>query len=119
MQGGSLSRPVFILPLTPVIYISFAIGYDILAGLASGVLTSNASTLTYAQQSILLEAMHLETAWLISKLENTINPRLHPLYRHMACTPDVLSAEGPPLFHLGNTPGLICPTLPFFLGSDS
>jgi hypothetical protein len=41
-----------------VIYISFAIGYDTLVGLASGVLVSNASTLTNAQQSILLEAMH-------------------------------------------------------------
>lgn len=41
-----------------VIYISFAIGYDALVGLASGVLASNASTLTNAQQSILLEAMH-------------------------------------------------------------
>jgi hypothetical protein len=41
-----------------VIYISFAIGYDALVGLASGVLVSNASTLTNAQQSILLEAMH-------------------------------------------------------------
>jgi hypothetical protein len=41
-----------------VIYISFAIGYDALVGLASGVLVSNASTLTISQQSILLEAMH-------------------------------------------------------------
>lgn len=41
-----------------VIYIAFAIGYDTLVGLASGVLVSNASTLTNAQQSILLEAMH-------------------------------------------------------------
>jgi hypothetical protein len=41
-----------------VIYISFAIGYDTLVGLASGVLASNASTLTTSQQSILLEAMH-------------------------------------------------------------
>ncbi len=43
---------------TTVIYISFAIGYDALVGLASGVLANNASTLTNAQQSILLEAMH-------------------------------------------------------------
>ncbi len=41
-----------------VIYISFAIGYDTLVGLASGVFVSNASTLTISQQSILLEAMH-------------------------------------------------------------
>ena len=41
-----------------IIYISFAIGYDTMVGLASGVLVSNASTLTKAQQSILLEAMH-------------------------------------------------------------
>jgi hypothetical protein len=41
-----------------VIYISFAIGYDALVGLASGILASNASTLTNAQQNILLEAMH-------------------------------------------------------------
>ena len=41
-----------------VIYISFAIGYDALVGLTSGVLASNASSLTNAQQSILLEAMH-------------------------------------------------------------
>src|SRR5574340_895965 len=41
-----------------VIYISFAIGYDTLVGLDSGVLVSNASTLTHSQQSILLEAMH-------------------------------------------------------------
>lgn len=41
-----------------IIYISFAIGYDTLVGLASGVLASNASSLTNAQQSILLEAMH-------------------------------------------------------------
>lgn len=41
-----------------VIYISFAIGYDALVGLASGILVSNANTLTNSQQSILLEAMH-------------------------------------------------------------
>ena len=41
-----------------IIYISFAIGYDALVGLASGILASNASTLTNAQQNILLEAMH-------------------------------------------------------------
>jgi hypothetical protein len=41
-----------------VIYISFAIGYDTLVGLASGVLVNNASSLTNTQQSILLEAMH-------------------------------------------------------------
>ena len=41
-----------------VIYISFAIGYDTLVGLASGVLVSNANNLTNSQQSILLEAMH-------------------------------------------------------------
>jgi len=41
-----------------VIYISFAIGYDALVGLTTGVLASNASSLTNAQQSILLEAMH-------------------------------------------------------------
>jgi hypothetical protein len=43
---------------TTVIYISFAIGYDTLVGLASGVLVSNANNLTNSQQSILLEAMH-------------------------------------------------------------
>jgi lysylphosphatidylglycerol synthetase-like protein (DUF2156 family) len=41
-----------------VIYISFAIGYDTLVGLASGVLVSNANNLTNSQQCILLEAMH-------------------------------------------------------------
>jgi hypothetical protein len=41
-----------------VIYIAFAIGYDTLVGLASGVLVSNASSLTTAQQSIIVEAMH-------------------------------------------------------------
>jgi hypothetical protein len=40
-----------------VIYISFAIGYDTLVGLASGVLVSNASNLSNSQQTILLEAM--------------------------------------------------------------
>jgi hypothetical protein len=40
-----------------VVYIAFAIGYDALVGLASGVLVNNAGTLTHAQQSILEEAM--------------------------------------------------------------
>ena len=41
-----------------VVYISFAIGYDALVGLTSGVLVSNAGTFTHTQQSILQEAMH-------------------------------------------------------------
>lgn len=41
-----------------IVYISFAIGYDALVGLASGILVSNASTLSNAQQSVLQEAMH-------------------------------------------------------------
>ena len=41
-----------------VVYISFAIGYDALVGLTSGVLVSNAGTFTHTQQSVLQEAMH-------------------------------------------------------------
>ena len=41
-----------------VVYISFAIGYDTLVGLTSGVLVSNVGTFTHTQQSILQEAMH-------------------------------------------------------------